>query len=344
MSFPCFGLYFVHTSFLTYFHLFFCNHDTTFLHTQKVLLDQLSSNTSSKISLGKTLISIESNPEMDGIMCKFQDGTTQGPFDLVVGCDGINSAVKEFVERGEILNKDEKRSSSIYSGIRIQYAVEDNSDDDDVEKNDETNKTDDSAELVQYFGKGAYGLAGIYGSGKGKKPIKGAFLISCDEEYIGPFKKTSKNDEEGHDKIEKIKETTEATENADWTRDDQSLGDVMAKCINDSGVPKSQLAPIVENSDQYFELGVYFHNPLSLNGWSRTVKDSGGRYAVLAGDAAHAMPPFLGQGANQVKNQIAIIFLNNSSFIRFPKIFSLLSILYLSIGDPGCVLSCIKSF
>ena len=44
--------------------------------------------------------------------------------------------------------------------------------------------------------------------------------------------------------------------------------------------------------ERVFELGSYFRNPLVP--WSGLR----GR-AVLLGDAAHAMPPFLGQGANQ---------------------------------------------
>jgi hypothetical protein len=244
---------------------------------------------SSKLSFGKTLIGIESDQQRNGIMCIFNDGTTEGPFDLVVGCDGINSAVKEYIEKGSITNIEnnkQKRSSTIYSGIRIQYAVQDGGDKDDIHnQNDERN-----AELIQYFGRGAYALAGKYGAGKNRKPTNGAFVISLDEGYIGPFKKTAQQDKRIQVTVNQNENKgnmneSKANENADWTQNVQSLGSDMKKRIMDCNVPTLQLLPIVNESDRFFELGVYFHNPFSLKGWSRTVKNSGGKFTVIAGDA-----------------------------------------------------------
>lgn len=54
-----------------------------------------------------------------------------------------------------------------------------------------------------------------------------------------------------------------------------------------------------DEADRFFELGVYLHSPFSLSGWSREVPGTNGGFCTLSGDAAHAMPPFLGQGSNQ---------------------------------------------
>ena len=219
-----------------------------------------------RLQRGKKLINLASNEA--GIMCLFEDGTTSGPFDLVVGCDGIRSTVKEFVDSGEISSssssgeRKKNGDQSIYSGIKIQYAVQDTS----------NNITSPSypttdGEVCQYFGDGVYGLSGIYGTGENRPPTKAAFLIFRDENYNGPFPKQS------------IKQT--AKENVDWRQDEDSLKDSMIRKVHQAGIPKSQIEPVIMDSKVFFELGVYFHNPLSFNGWSREMKGSGGRYCVL---------------------------------------------------------------
>lgn len=232
---------------------------------QETLLNTLPKECVNRVQFNKQLTNIESGS--DGIKCQFNDGTEAGPFDIVIGSDGINSAVKEYIDMGSISDGG-KKESTIYSGIRVQYAIQDGKiDDSDV----------DSSELCQYFGDAAYSLAGIYGAGEGKKPTKGAFLIFKDPDWNGPFKK---------------KEATGAKktgENADWTQDVESVGSIMYQRIKDGEVPDIQVGPIVQNADRFFELGVYFHNPLSLRGWSKEVQGSANRYVVLAGDAAHAM-------------------------------------------------------
>lgn len=63
----------------------------------------------------REVTAVEESPE--GATLRFQDGSKEGPFDLVVGADGIKGATRKAVRAGEGDN------GAIYSGIRIQYGV-----------------------------------------------------------------------------------------------------------------------------------------------------------------------------------------------------------------------------
>lgn len=270
---------------------------------QQTLFETLPAETRDCVQFGKTLTDIVpaaadgsgAGAGAAGATLKFADGTTSGPFDLVIGCDGVKSAVKEYIEEGRISPDAARRegaAAALYSGVRIRYAVKDG---------DASEPPAKSATLSQYFGNGAYALDGTYGAGKGQPNAKASFIVYLDDNYFGPFKKRRKKaaNGSGSDNKEPV-----VGENADWTQDVLLAADrtraKMLEQLKVSGIPDTDLIPTISNADRFFDCGVYFHNPFTFAGWSKEIHSSNGSsLAVLCGDAAHAFPPFLGQGSNQ---------------------------------------------
>ncbi|CAN0007498.1 unnamed protein product, partial [Hapterophycus canaliculatus] len=72
------------------------------------------------INAKREVVSVDESPS--GATLRFEDGSTAGPFDLVVGADGIKGAARKAV-RAARGGGGSGGDEAIYSGIRIQYGV-----------------------------------------------------------------------------------------------------------------------------------------------------------------------------------------------------------------------------
>ena len=121
------------------------------LTLQETLFEKLPESVADNVGFGKVLTGIRAHSD-GGATCEFSDGSSEGPFDLVVGCDGIKSAVKEYVDTGKISEDPNTRENcGIYSGIRIRYAIQDG---------DTVDGSGRQTDFQQVFGDGAYAFCG----------------------------------------------------------------------------------------------------------------------------------------------------------------------------------------